>query len=262
MHSLKEHKSQARRSFSTFFSLSSSQKPSTTTKQTKRSTLTNMASSKRSSLGLQMMSTRKRLELEEMFTAFDKDKDGKISQVELQEMLKSAGVSEASGTTAISMLQKIHTDNDGNLTFEEFAKLMRPTLSNPIRLTKKQEELKEAFDAFDRDGNGVINTEELLLMMNQLGDRITKEEAEKMIQEADHDKDGVIDFNEFSLMMGVKPPSHNDDHLFSPTTSPPTSPIHSTTENNECPYHRHNRPHHRYSVRKLFCKCHHQHASS
>ena len=132
---------------------------------------------------------------------------------------------------------------------------MRPTLSNPIRLTKKQQELKEAFDAFDRDGNGVINTEELLAMMNQLGDRITKEEAEKMIQEADHDKDGVIDFNEFSLMMGVKPPSHNDDALFSPT-SPPISP----TENNECPYHRH-RPHHRYSVRKFFCKCH-QHPSS
>ena len=106
MRSLKEHKSQARRSFSAFFTLSSSQQPTATATKTKRSTLTDMASSKRSSLGLQMMSTRKRLELEEMFTAFDKDKDGKISQAELQEMLKSAGVSEASGTTAISMVTK------------------------------------------------------------------------------------------------------------------------------------------------------------
>ncbi|KAI9249707.1 hypothetical protein BDA99DRAFT_523410 [Phascolomyces articulosus] len=256
MRSHKEHKSQARRSFSTFFSKSSS----LSSLQEKSPTFNTMASSKRSSLGLQMMSTRKRLELEEMFTAFDKDKDGKVSPAELQEMLKSAGVSEASGTTAFSMLQNVHTDKDGNLTFEEFAKLMRPTLSNPIRLTKKQQELKEAFDAFDRDGNGVINSEELLAMMQQLGDRITKEEAEKMIQEADHDQDGVINFHEFSLMMGVKPPSHHDENSGSGGLFSPTSPTSPTFTNNECPYHQHRRPH-RYSVRKFFCKCHQPHSS-
>ncbi|KAI8139020.1 hypothetical protein BJV82DRAFT_522638 [Fennellomyces sp. T-0311] len=195
-------------------------------------------SHKRTSLGLSLMSTRNRLELQEMFDAFDRDKDGKVSPAELEEMLKSAGVSEASGTTAVSM--KVHTDSNGNLSFEEFARLMRPTLSNPIRLTKKQQELKEAFDAFDRDGNGVINAEELLAMMHQLGDRISIDEANKMIQEADHDRDGVINFYEFSLMMGVKPPG--GDELASPT-----SPVEGTG----CPHR-----HHRYSVRKFFCKCH------
>ena len=117
---------------------------------------------------------------------------------------------------------------------------MRPTLSNPIRLTKKQQELKEAFDVFDQDGNGVINAQELLAMMHQLGDRISMDEAEKMIQEADHDRDGVINFYEFSLMMGVKPPGA--DELASPT-----SPVAAAG----CPHH-----HHRYSVRKFFCKCH------
>ncbi|KAI9488167.1 hypothetical protein BDB00DRAFT_773014 [Zychaea mexicana] len=216
-----------------------------------------MASSKRSSLGLHMMSTRKRLELEEMFAAFDKDKDGKVSPAELQEMLKSAGViSEASdtATTTTTALQKVHTDTDGNLTFEEFARLMRPTLSNPVRLTKKQQELKEAFDAFDRDGNGVIHADELLAMMHQLGDRITKDEAVKMIQEADHDQDGVINFHEFSLMMGVKPPAGDATDPLSPLSSP-TSP---TSTDTSCPHHHHERKHHRYSVRKFFCKCHQQ----
>lgn len=38
------------------------------------------------------MSTRKRLELEELFEAFDRDKDGKVSPQELQNMLQSANM--------------------------------------------------------------------------------------------------------------------------------------------------------------------------
>ncbi|PHZ13301.1 calmodulin-like protein 1 [Rhizopus microsporus ATCC 52813] len=80
---------------------------------------------------------------------------------------------------------------------------MRPTLSDPHRMTKKQQELKEAFDAFDKDGDGTINQVELQAMMEKLGDKISLEEAKLLIDEVDLDKDGAVNFNEFSVMMGV-----------------------------------------------------------
>lgn len=107
---------------------------------------------------------------------------------------------------------------------------MRPTLSDPHRLTSKQLELKEAFDAFDKDGDGFINVPELQAMMEKLGDKITLQEAQELIQEVDLDKDGVVNFNEFSIMMGVQ----------QPTTA--------MKKRSECPHHQH-----RSSLRRFFC---------
>ncbi|KAI8393446.1 uncharacterized protein BYT42DRAFT_6636 [Radiomyces spectabilis] len=185
--------------------------------------------SKRSSLGLHLLSSQKRQELKEMFTSFDKNGDGKLSPSELEKMLQFTGIQT---NDVPSMLKNVHTDSEGNLSFEEFAKLMRPTLSDPIRLSAKQLELKEAFDAFDRDGDGVINAAELKLMMQELGDRITQEEAEQLIHDADKNHDGVVNFEEFSQMMGVRPP---------------TTPIEKKQD--RCEHHHH----HRYSFRRFFC---------
>ncbi|KAF7726713.1 hypothetical protein EC973_008487 [Apophysomyces ossiformis] len=190
-------------------------------------------SSKRASLGLHFLSSKKKLELQDMFNSFDKNHDGKISNKELQEMLQSSGMN-ASAVPA--MLSSVQTDTDGNLSFEEFAKLMRPTLSDPIRPTAKEQELREAFDAFDRDGDGVINAIELRSMMQKLGDRITEEEAEQMIKDVDENNDGVVNFDEFAKMMGVRPRSH------------PISANESSNSSKTCPHH-----HHRFSIRQFFC---------
>lgn len=48
--------------------------------------------SKRLSLGSHFLSSKKKEDLSDLFTSFDKDNDGKISHSELQDMLHSAGV--------------------------------------------------------------------------------------------------------------------------------------------------------------------------
>jgi hypothetical protein len=136
------------------------------------------------------------------------------------------------------------------LTFEEFAKLMKPTLHTPLRLSSKQQELLETFKVFDRDGDGVINAKELTAMMHQLGDRITMEEAKQLIGDVDEDKDGVVNFDEFARMMGVRPPE-------SPTVTSPTARSSRDLDTNQdslksppCD-HAH---HHRFSLRRFFGK--------
>lgn len=76
-----------------------------------------------------------------------------------------------------------------------------------IRMSKKDKlitfetELREAFNIFDKDGSGQIDAQELLTTMVQLGEEISAEEIELMINEADLDGDGQMDFNEFVKIM-------------------------------------------------------------
>ena len=57
-----------------------------------------------------------------------------------------------------------------------------------------QEEIRETFRWFDRDGNGFISAVELLHVMTGLGEKMTDEELEEMIYQADTDGDAQINY--------------------------------------------------------------------
>ena len=72
-------------------------------------------------------------------------------------------------------------------------------------LTEEQkQEIKEAFDLFDTDGSGSIDSKELKVAMRALGFEPKKEEIQKMISDVDDSGDGEIDFDEFMVMMTAK----------------------------------------------------------
>lgn len=58
------------------------------------------------------------------------------------------------------------------------------------------EELKQAFDTFDKDGNGTITTDELSNVMTSLGQNPSEEELEEFIQQLGGD-DGRVRFDQF-----------------------------------------------------------------
>lgn len=67
-----------------------------------------------------------------------------------------------------------------------------------------EQEIINAFRVFDKDGNGLISKAELTNIMSILGDTLTNEEIEEMIIEADVDGDGFINYEEFVRMMMAK----------------------------------------------------------
>jgi len=62
-------------------------------------------------------------------------------------------------------------------------------------------EFKMAFDIFDHDGGGDINTNELGRVMKLLGQSPSKDELEQIVEAVDVDGSGSIDFDEFLIMM-------------------------------------------------------------
>ena len=71
-------------------------------------------------------------------------------------------------------------------------------------LTKEQlSEYKEAFNMFDKDGDGTIDIKELGTCMRSLGQDPSELELQNMISEVDDDRSGTINFSEFLHMMGV-----------------------------------------------------------
>ena len=72
-------------------------------------------------------------------------------------------------------------------------------------LTEEQiAEFKEAFQIFDKDGDGLITTKELGTVMRSLGQNLSEDELKEMIEEVDTDKSGNIDFQEFLGLMAWK----------------------------------------------------------
>ena len=67
--------------------------------------------------------------------------------------------------------------------------------------TDSEEELKEAFKVFDKNGNGFTSAFELRHVMTNLGEKLTSEQVDQMIREADVDGDGQINYEEFVKMM-------------------------------------------------------------
>merc|ERR1712226_916335 len=64
-----------------------------------------------------------------------------------------------------------------------------------------EQEIKQAFRVFDRNGDGYISKTEFKHCMMHFGEQFTDGEVEEMMAEADANNDGQIDYTEFSDMI-------------------------------------------------------------
>lgn len=94
-------------------------------------------------------------------------------------------------------------DTDGNGQIE-FNEFMK-MMQEKMQQVDSDEEIREAFKVFDKNGDGYISAAELRHVMTNLGEKLTDDEVNEMIKEADLDGDGQINFEEFvKMLMGSK----------------------------------------------------------
>jgi calmodulin len=75
-------------------------------------------------------------------------------------------------------------------------------MAEDLNLTPEQiAEFREAFNIFDKDGDGRITAKELGTVMRSLGQNPSEAELQDMVNEVDIDGNGTIEFDEFLYMM-------------------------------------------------------------
>jgi Ca2+-binding EF-hand superfamily protein len=87
-------------------------------------------------------------EFKEAFALFDKDGDGTITTKELGTVMRSLGQNPTEAELQ-DMINEVDQDSSGSIDFPEFLTLM----SRKMHDTDTEEEIKEAFRVFDKDGN-------------------------------------------------------------------------------------------------------------
>ncbi|KAJ9473475.1 Caltractin [Diplonema papillatum] len=64
------------------------------------------------------------------------------------------------------------------------------------------DQIKEAFNLFDTDGSGAIDSEEMSLALKGLGfGEYSKNEVDRMVREIDLDGNGLVEYHEFAQMV-------------------------------------------------------------
>jgi centrin-1 len=157
-----------------------------------------------SNAALSSMTTRKtrditeeqKQEIKEAFDLFDTDGSGFIDGKELKVAMRALGF-EPKKEEIQKMVAEVDVDGSGRVQYEDFVKLMSIKIMN----RDPQEEILKAFRLFASDNPSGITFKDLKRVSRELGEKMSDEELQEMIDEADRNGDGVVDEQEFLRIM-------------------------------------------------------------
>ena len=139
------------------------------------------------------------------FKRFDADGDGEISIQELKSGASSLGKFSDGELAAVFAMGDV--DNDGKISFPEFAKLVIPSAGEKVSVLKKKlgsaNDVAAAFKKFDVNNDGNISNQELQAGLRSTGLNFTQQEVDVIFAVADLDGDGEISLAEFEHLLGT-----------------------------------------------------------
>uniref|UniRef100_A0A7E4W8Q4 Troponin C n=1 Tax=Panagrellus redivivus TaxID=6233 RepID=A0A7E4W8Q4_PANRE len=134
------------------------------------------------------------------FNMFDKEAKGYIRATQVGQILRTMGQAFEDRDLK-QLIKEFDSDGSGEIEFEEFAAMVANFVTSGEDNEGLEDELREAFRLYDKEGNGYINVSDLREILRALDDNITEEELDEMIAEIDADGSGTVDFDEFMEMM-------------------------------------------------------------
>ena len=141
------------------------------------------------------MTPKQLAEFQEAFSLFDTDKDGVISAEELGTVMRALGQNPSEEEVRDSIRDMCGSES---ITFPDFLTVMARQMAQP---RDTEEEVREAFRIFDQNGDGYISVAELRRVMTTLGEKLTDDEVDEMLNAVDADKDGRISYEEFVSLL-------------------------------------------------------------
>ncbi|CAF1236668.1 unnamed protein product [Didymodactylos carnosus] len=131
-------------------------------------------------------------EFREVYNMFDKDNAGILTTQTIATVMKSLGQTPTE-TDLIDLLREVDKDNSGDIDFYEFVSV----ISHRMQPGETQQELKQAFELFDKNQDGWITADELKLAMISLNIQITDVELRQMIELVDNTETRRVSFEDF-----------------------------------------------------------------
>ena len=136
-------------------------------------------------------------EIKAKFAIFDADDSGQINAAELATVLRAVGLNPTEHHVQ-ELLEEYDADDSGALSFAEFARLYVEELES---VEEADRLFKNAFQFFDKDGNGEISLVEFRTVLTQLGDPMDDDEVSLFFKLVDRNNDGKLQYDEFLEMV-------------------------------------------------------------
>jgi Ca2+-binding EF-hand superfamily protein len=125
-----------------------------------------------------------------VFNHFDADNSGSVSGRELDKILNDLNV-KLSNRAYNDLMRDIDRNNNGQMDFAEFCKLMAPVINGKF----DDEDLYFAFKKFDTDGSGLLSSSELQKVLAGVGQKFDDRQIRNMISTVNNRNDGTITFD-------------------------------------------------------------------
>ncbi|NXK83047.1 CETN2 protein, partial [Amazona guildingii] len=142
---------------------------------------------------LELTEEQKR-DIREAFDLFDTDGTGYVDVKELKEVMRTLGY-EPRREEIKKMVSDIDKGGTGKISFSGFLTVITQ------KMVYSEEEILKVFKLFDDDETGKISLKNLKRVARELGENLTDEELQEMIDEVDGDGDGQVNEQEFLSFM-------------------------------------------------------------
>eukprot|EP00906_Rhabdomonas_costata_P000602 RCo000764 len=131
-------------------------------------------------------------ELQAVFNIFDKGGQDALDVKELGTALRAAGQNPTE-QEIVDFMNEVDAEGKGTVSFQTFLGLVARKMGD----TASEEELKIAFQMFDRDNTGYIPSTDLRIVLCTIGDKLTDTEMNELLAETEQDMDGNVNYEEF-----------------------------------------------------------------
>ncbi|KAI0980463.1 hypothetical protein GJ496_002869 [Pomphorhynchus laevis] len=146
------------------------------------------------------------------FRLIDFDHDGKISREDLKHALIAVG-KDPKPEVIDQIMSNVDTDKSGDIEFNEFLKVVSIKRGNEVDKPNESadDDGETLFQAFDKNHDGFISIEEIKMTMLDLGEYLSENDLNEMMDAVDINGDRLITRAEFRELLkyywdkGIKP---------------------------------------------------------
>merc|ERR1719452_307783 len=139
--------------------------------------------------------------MKKIFATYDPSKTGFVDTEQFGPILTQLGSNFDDEELQIK-IDEVDDEGEGKVNFEMFLKIVMPFLEDEDD-EAMNEELKEAFRLYDKEGQGYITTQVLKEIMKEPDSRLSEEDIIGIVDEVDEDGSGTLDFDEFMDIIGI-----------------------------------------------------------